>query len=403
MARAARPTPFRGKWRIRWIDHEGKRQSDVLDGYAEAERELRRRQVEADEVRAGRRRPAPVDRTFAELADYWERHRAPAKRSAKDDLSILGRHLRPAFGARRLREVTSETIDEYKRERASLSPKTVNNHLTLLGTMLRLAVEELGWLVCAPVIRKPRVDPDDEVDPPWLRTTDELQRLLTAARAEADPALPLTEVPFVLYSAAVYTGMRAGELAGLRWADVDLERRTIHVRRSFDGKTKTRASRRHVPIVDALLPVLRVWRLRCPTTDGDLVFPNQAGRMLEGSARVFQETLHRCLDRAGFARPPAGSRNRHVIHFHSLRHTFACHWRMNGGALDDLIRVLGHTSRAMTEHYANVGGYHRPEHFSLFGISKQPAAPSPAEPVPTADAARGCGRQMAKVAARSTA
>jgi hypothetical protein len=41
-------------------------------------------------------------------------------------------------------------------------------------------------------------------------------------------------------------------------------------------------------------------------------------------------------------------------------------WRINGGPLEDLIRVLGHTSKAMTEHYANVGGYHRPQHFGLF-------------------------------------
>jgi integrase len=86
--------------------------------------------------------------------------------------------------------------------------------------------------------------------------------------------------------------------------------------------------------------------------------------MLRESARVFQEVLHRCLDRAGFRRPLAG-RNVHVIHFHSLRHTFACHWRRKGGALDELIPVLGHT-KAMTEHDANVGGYHRPDHFALF-------------------------------------
>ncbi len=367
MAKAARPVAFRGKWRIRWFDHEGARQSAVLESYADAERELRRHQVEADDVRAGLRRPSPVDHTFAELADYWEKHRATVKRSEKDDLSILRKHLRPAFGVLRLRDITTQALDEYKQERSALSPKTVSNQLTLLATMLKLAVEELGWLHSAPLVRKPKHDPDEELDPPWLKTQADIDRLLDAARAEVDPELPLTEVPLVLYTAAVYTGVRAGELAGLRWADVDLERRTVNVRRSYDGKTKTRASRRHVPIVDVLLPVLRSWKLRCPVTDGDLVFPNQRGGMQEGSARVFQEVLYRCLDRAKFERPPEGSRNVHAIHFHSLRHTFACHWRLNGGALDDLIRVLGHTSRAMTEHYANVGGYHRPEHFALFG------------------------------------
>jgi hypothetical protein len=71
------PVAFRGKWRIRWFDNEGKRQSVVFDTYAEAERELRRQQVEADEVKAGTRRPSPVDHTFGELADYWEKHRRP--------------------------------------------------------------------------------------------------------------------------------------------------------------------------------------------------------------------------------------------------------------------------------------------------------------------------------------
>ncbi len=78
-------------------------------------------------------------------------------------------------------------------------------------------------------------------------------------------------------------------------------------------------------------------------------------------------------DRAGFDRPTTG-RHVHAIHFHSLRHTFACHWRLLGGPLDDLIRVLGHTSKAMTEHYANVGGYHRPAHFALFPAPAASAA-----------------------------
>jgi integrase len=88
--------------------------------------------------------------------------------------------------------------------------------------------------------------------------------------------------------------------------------------------------------------------------------------MLQPSARVFQETLYRCLDRAGFKRPPEGSAHKHVIHFHSLRHSFATNWRLNGGTLEALVRVLGHTSKQMSEHYSNIGGYHAPEHFGIF-------------------------------------
>lgn len=363
MAKAARPVRCRDKWRVRWIDHEGRRQSAVFDSEREAQRALDARRTEAHEIRRGLRQRPPEDRTFNELADYWLTHRAPAKRSRDDDESIIRRHLRPVFGALLLRELSAEQIDRYTQSRAHLAAQTVRNHLTLLGSMLRLAIE-LRWLAALPSIRKPRADPEDELDPPWLKTQDEIRRVLEAARSEPEPLV------FVLYATAVYTGMRAGELAGLRWADVDLTRRTIHVRRSFDGKTKTRASRRYVPIVDALLPILRAWQA---CARNELVFPNNAGNMHDPQARVFQETLHRVLDRAAFQRPTDG-RAKHVIHFHSFRHTFACHWRLNGGPLEELIRVLGHTSKRMTEHYANVGGYHRPEHFRVFPA---PAAESP--------------------------
>lgn len=364
MPRSARPTRFRDRWRIRWFDHNGKRCSAVFETHEEADRALRARQVEVDEIRRGLRRAPPPTRTFMELVAYWREHRLPEKRSAKDDESILRRHLVPSFGDHTLSQIGVAEIAAYRREREHLSPKTVSNHLTLLRTMLHLAVD-LGWLAAAPPVRKPRVDPDDEFEQPWLRSSTEIDRLLTSAKRRIEPRDPHTEVPFVLDCAAVYTGMRAGELAGLRWSDVDLTRRSILVRRSYDGRTKTRAFRRHVPVVDALFPVLKAWRLRCPVTEDNLVFPNRAGRMHDRSARIFQETLHRVLDDAGFVRPTSG-RYKHVIHFHSLRHTFACHWRLNGGSLDELIRVLGHTSKAMTEHYANVGGYHRPDHFALF-------------------------------------
>jgi integrase len=358
MPKAAHPTRHRDRWRIRWIDHTGKRCSELHGSYSEAEGALARRQTEARDILRGERAAPPPRKAFNDIADYWLEHRGD-KRSLDDDRSIIKR-LRATFGLAALLEVDREKIDGYRREqeRRGLAPKTIANHLVLLGSMLRLAVE-LKWLASAPTIAKPKGDPDDDVDPPWLKTRAEIDRLLAAARAEPEP------IVFTLYATAVYTGMRAGELAGLRWSDVDFARRTIHVRRSYDGKTKTRASRRYVPIVDVLLPTLRAWAERC---GGELVFPNGARKMHDQSARIFQETLHRVLDRAGFTRPTDG-RSKHAIHFHSLRHTFACHWRLNGGDVDALIRVLGHTSKAMTEHYANVGGYHRPEHFALFAAS----------------------------------
>ncbi len=361
----SKPVRHRSRWRIRWIDENGARCSEVFDSFREAEHQLRQHVVAVEEIKRGARAPTPPTKTCGELFDYWLLHRAPEKRSVDDDRSMIRKHLRPAFGHVLLRDLQTEATDDYIAARKNLAAHTVANHLTLLATMVRVAVEELKWLHAAPKIRKPRPNPDDDIDQPWLKNASDIHRVLEAASAEIDRADPLSEVPYVCYFTAVHTGLRAGEIAGLQWIDVDLERRTIHVRRSYDGKTKTRGSRRFVPIVDALLPVLRAWKLRCPPTQTKLVFPNTAGNMFDESARIFQEVLHRVLDRAGFERPTEGQYV-HAIHFHSFRHTFACHWRLNGGPLEDLIRVLGHVEKPMTEYYANIGGYHRPEHFRIF-------------------------------------
>jgi integrase len=226
----------------------------------------------------------------------------------------------------------------------TITPKTVNNYLTVLTAMLNCAVE-IGWLAKAPKIKKLRVRILGK-DFRYLRTDDEIRRFLIAAKEEGESV-------FALYATAVYTGMRAGELAGLHWDDVSFDRRLITVQRSFTGPTKAEDVR-YVPILDALLPVLRAWRLRCA---GHLVFQNQRGGMLGPSGRIFQEMLHRVLERAGLPR--------RYITFHGARHTFASHWMMNSGDLFKLQKILGHKSVQMTLRYAHLapdayaGDYHR--------------------------------------------
>ncbi len=62
------------------------------------------------------------------LFDYWLAHRAPAKRSARDDRLIIENHLRPVFGKLRLREIGAEHVDRFVAERSHLAPRTIRNH-----------------------------------------------------------------------------------------------------------------------------------------------------------------------------------------------------------------------------------------------------------------------------------
>lgn len=274
--------------------------------------------------------------------DYWRQHRAPQKRSHHDDLSML-KQLEPVFGRLLLTDAPSWLIavDRYKAQKARLNRKTVANHLTLLGSILRLA-QQLGWLERLPHIQKPRVKVRS-ADYSYLRTTEEIRRFLSAAEAQG-------QMPHMLYTTAIYTGLRAGELAGLRWDDIDFGQRLITVQRSFEGPTKSDEVR-HVPIFDVLFTPLKKWRLQHP---GQLVFSNRDGRMLQPSARIFQEVLHRTLDAAGFPTTQRSGRERRYIRFHDLRHTFASHFAMRGGDLFKLQRILGHQSVTMTQRYAHL-------------------------------------------------
>ncbi|MFH1529197.1 MAG: tyrosine-type recombinase/integrase [Pseudomonadota bacterium] len=357
-----KPEKRKGKWRVRWYDHNGKRLSKTFETYRGAERALTKLQAEAQDIKVGvRPEPLPV-KTFGDLCDYWMEHRASRKKSLKDDESILRRHLRPEFGNLLLKDLTLERVDAFRRrvcpdERDLPNPsrrrpsgglvtvKTLHNILTLFISMLNLAVD-LRWLAVRPTIKKPKlITPEFK----YLRTKDEIRRFLHAAQDE-------DEGVYELYATAIYAGTRAGENLGLQWQDVDLRRRLITVQRSYNTTTKTDRIR-YVPILDPLLPLLKEWRLRCPSKTW--VFPSKVGTMQQPSARVLQETLHRvriaaCVDVR--------------ITFHDLRHTFASHWMMNGGDIYRLQRVLGHRSIVMTERYSHLSPTAFSADYAILGV-----------------------------------
>jgi hypothetical protein len=68
-----KPVKHRGRWRIRWFDQNGRRQSEVYDDYRDAAFKLGEHQQVTEQVKRGLRRRIPEARTFGELCDYWSR------------------------------------------------------------------------------------------------------------------------------------------------------------------------------------------------------------------------------------------------------------------------------------------------------------------------------------------
>jgi integrase len=160
--------------------------------------------------------------------------------------------------------------------------------------------------------------------------------------------------PFFLV--AIFTGLRASELRGLRWKDIDLREAVVHVRQRADrwgtiGNPKSHAGERTVPIPPLVLNALREWKLRCPKSDGDLAFPtNRTGKPLVHANIVTREFMP--VQVAAGVTTKDGKPKYPGLH--SLRHFYAslCINRRVDGGLELPLKVvqarLGHSSITMT-------------------------------------------------------
>ena len=142
---------------------------------------------------------------------------------------ILRRHLSPYFGATDVAKLTPRDVDAYiaAKRRSGLSVKTITNHLNFAHGVLSFALKR-GWVTINAVAMTDR-PPSPPADPD-IRFLDreELEALL---RAAAEDLLGPTDR--ALWMTAAMTGLRQGELAALRWRDVDWSAGLVRVRRSY--------------------------------------------------------------------------------------------------------------------------------------------------------------------------
>lgn len=218
-----------------------------------------------------------------------------------------------------LNEITSLHLEKYKNARlVEVSASTVNREMDTLKNMLMMA-EKWDYIHKNPAqgVRKFKEPPGR------LRylSDKEIENLLKECKLGYSRMVILT---------ALNTGMRKGEILGLKWTDIDLENRLIHINR-----TKTN-ERRDIPINDLLLEALRQYK--------------EQGN----SERLFRyddikKAFHSACKRAGIEN----------FRFHDLRHTFASHLVMGGVDLATVKDLMGHKNIAMTLRYSHLSPDHR--------------------------------------------
>ncbi len=284
-------------------------------------------QVDADELAA-----TPIFRTFA--GTWLTHHSIEWRRSHLKVLrSTIDGHLIPHFGDKPIGQITKPDILAFRNKLAEapgrsgkgLSAKRINGILAPLRQMLAEAAETYAFTSPAATLKPLRIRKSD-VQP---FTLAEVQTIVGRVRADYRN----------YFITRFFTGMRTGEVHGLKWKYVDFDKRLILVRETFvlgeDEYTKTDSSQRDIQMSQVVFEALRQQHAATAKLS-DYVFCNRAGEPLDNknfSDRVWYPLLrHLGLERR---RP------------YQMRHTAATLWLASGEAPEWIARQLGHASTEM--------------------------------------------------------
>jgi integrase len=340
------------------------------DGLTKAQAEARLRKMREQE-----RPPAISERvTMFEAGEELRRRLEMRGRKKSHRLTVqadLKNHIVPFFAGKELDKIEPRDIELYisaklrpvspkqtgdpkkdpktktKKKRGdttkkALAPKTIRNHLNTMHSVFEVGLR-MKWCNRNPV---------KLADRPVIKTIETRIKFLDQPELEKLLALPYPQDAFgsiepTLYLTAAMTGLRQGELIGLRWRDVDLKARKVrvvspYVRGEFNDP-KSEDSGRSVPLAKRVSDALTGLRERTLYAgDSDLVFCHpETGSPLDRSklVRRFKSATKRAAVR--------------TITFHELRHTFGTRMAAEGVPLRTLQHWMGHADSKTTQIYAH--------------------------------------------------
>jgi integrase len=287
---------------------------------------------------------APV--TFAQAAREYlrfldeEKQRDPT--TVRDYRIVIDKRLLPEFGPLPVESITADMIDAFKLrviKEGEVSSRTVVRYLTVLHGIFKRAKRAYGLTenpASAELVGRPQVIYTGEF---VTYDREELDLLVNAAATPQDAAL---------YLVAALTGLRQGELFGLRWGDVDFVGGLVHVRRNYtDGTEKVPKGKkvRAVPMTPDVVTMLARLKERGYCTEDDaLVFCSVTGAHLDHFN--VRRHFYAAIKRAGLRR----------IRFHDLRHHFGSMaiTVLDGYAVQS---YMGHAHYSTTQRYL----HHQPK------------------------------------------
>lgn len=332
-----------GLWEARITLDDGKRKSLYGETRAEAAQKLR------DALHdVGKGIPLVDERQTVKqyLSGWYESMRPQVRQSTYRRYGDYVNHLIPALGKHSLAKLAPQHLQAFytKKLAEGLSPTTVHAIHSMLHRALEDALQ-MGLINrnVSEMLKPPR-RANREMMP---LSVLEVRQFLNVV---ADDRF------YALYVLALSTGMREGELLGLRWQDVDLARRTLQIRmnvaetdnkRFILAETKTAYSRRTVALTQAAVDALAAhWQKQQADKAGmgdlwtelGLVFPNGYGTIMIPH-NITKRSFKKYLVKAGLSRE---------VRFHDLRHTAATLLLASGVNVKVVSEMLGHSSVSIT-------------------------------------------------------
>jgi integrase len=303
----------RGRLVIDFYDQHGKRKRQPLKKgtkLSDAKKILREIEDKVDKGIYIQPKKIPF---FPEVADSWLKMKRPNIRhnTYKGYKGHLENHLKPYFGNYKISHVNYDKVEKFMSYCLDndMHILTLKKIMINLGQIMTYAIRK-RYINYNPVrdVEKPKgQSKHNEEDEIVVLTPAEILSLLDAAPDMKHKTL---------FMAAVTTGLRQGELLGLKWTDIDWFNNQVHVNRTYnhfhfyDPKTKT--SRRKVDVPPQMMKQFKEWKIACPANDLDLVFPNETGGPMN-SLNMYNRKWMPALREAGL----------HGVRFHDLRHTYA--------------------------------------------------------------------------------
>jgi len=323
------------RWQAGYVDGAGERRFKLFERKANAEAWL----VDVrHDVARGIHTPGSVSPTVKDAAGLWIKR---CNEKGLEPMTVKGYeehvdlHIVPFIGAKKLSEITVPAVNGFADElrEAGRSAEMIKRVVRSLGGIFKEA-RRRGLANTAPTAGVGLDLPNREDPRPVIPSKAELQAIINAASGRWRPVILV----------AIFCGLRASELRGLRWADIDFEAKQLNLTQRADachriGKLKSKAAYRSIPCPPIVINTLREWHLQCPKGDQGLAFPNLQGKV-ESHSNMLTRGLQPILKAAGIDAAEYG--------MHSLRHACASLWIENGYNPKQIQRLMGHSSIKLT-------------------------------------------------------